>query len=434
MSPKLHNPVIKEVFEELLKNKPFESDYNNFLKVQGLIFSSKECLACFIELLREVKNVTFNPHLSIALNNCSLVAESFPLGFWKQMVLFIPELIISKFNEADHMHMIETIEHSTRLCKVEACIDLNLDAWRYLLDTSVKEIAATFRSLIDIGTLDEQLYEKIETVEAFIHKVTHITDRESEYGAFDGQHNDENVEVSTQNARDLFQEFLVNFRIPCKFLKIMWTNTWMSFFETVVINADTAVLPVVEKLVLKFNDFEEIPQVFELSITHNLEAIGRIFPNLKELEIELKIDDKEKDCFGDNFVPNIPFLQIVVNKFTTEIEKANISYKFSFHYCRTNYIDWPHDDVLSMENAFTALNFVAEDITEISQKWVYTCQISDIKDLKVTFLLDDVECNSDLYNDMLDDLDIGLEDNYYTYGEDEIDYDVYDDAGLDFDY
>uniref|UniRef100_A0AC34F3Q5 Uncharacterized protein n=1 Tax=Panagrolaimus sp. ES5 TaxID=591445 RepID=A0AC34F3Q5_9BILA len=431
MSPTLHNPVIKEVFEELLKKKPFESEYNNFLKVQSLFLSGKECLAAFIELLREVKTVTFYPYLSIELKNCTLTAANFPLGFWKKMVFYIPELIISKFNEAEHMPLIEAIEHSTKLCKVEACIDLKIEAWRYLLNTSVKEIAATLRSLIDIGTLDEHLYDKIQSVEAFINKDIHIAD--PEYNALD-EHLDFNVEsikISNKKARELLQDFLINYRIPCKSLKILWDNSWTSFLETIVTNVDTAALPVVEKLVLKVSDIEEITQVSQLNLTQILEALQRIFPNLKELEMELKIDDNERDCFG-----SISFFGLfVVDGLTSQVEKADISYKLSFNYCRINYIDWEHDNVLQMENDFTRLNFVADKKSDIEQKWVHSNQLSDIKDLKITFLLDDVEMNSEFYDEMIDDLglDDNYTDNYYTYGEDEIDYDAFDDAGFDFD-
>uniref|UniRef100_A0A914NXM9 Uncharacterized protein n=1 Tax=Panagrolaimus davidi TaxID=227884 RepID=A0A914NXM9_9BILA len=361
MPPTLHHPILKEIYEELLKKRPFQSQHNNFLIIQPLFLSGKECLAAFIELLRKVRSVTmFSSHISFELQNCFLSSESFPLGLWKKMALYIPHLIVSDFNEAYQMSMIEMIENSTRLRRIEASFDLNTKAWRHLLNTSVTEISAPIRSLIDIGKLEEHLYANIGIVETF----THIDDS------------------------SLFEEFLINFRIPCKYLKIQNVESWTSFWDVMFNNLEGVNFSTLEKLVLKFRVKEQMPNFAGLELSNRLEALQIVFPNLKELDMKIKFDDNEEyQFFGDNFVPNFPFLQHAVNELTNQIRQAIIQYKVSFHYCRTEYINW------------------------------------------VSLIM---EVNSELYNDMIDDLDIG---NFYNYGdEDYVNEDADDDAGIDFDY
>uniref|UniRef100_A0AC35GAX9 Uncharacterized protein n=1 Tax=Panagrolaimus sp. PS1159 TaxID=55785 RepID=A0AC35GAX9_9BILA len=361
MPPTLHHPILKEIFEELLKKRAFQQ--NNFSMIQPLLLAGKECLAVFIELLRQVRSVTMlRSRISFELQNCFLSSESFPLGLWKMMALYIPQLIVSDFDEAYQMSMIEMMENSTRLRRIEASFDLNTEAWRYLLNTSVTEISAPIRSLIDIGKLDKHLYANIGIVETFIY-----------------------IDDSA-----LFEEFLVNFRIPCKNLKIQNVESWTSFWDVILNNFERVNFETLEKLVLKFRVKEQLPNFAELELPNRLEALQIVFPNLKELDMKIKFDDYEEyTIFGTNFVPHFLFLQLAVNELTNQIRQANIQYKLSFRF-----------------------NIVVLNIL-IGHMMIF-------------------EENSVLYNDMMDDLEIG---NFNNYGDGDYsdgDYED-DDLGIDFD-
>lgn len=52
------------------------------------------------------------------------------------------------------------------LQKVVALFDMNIEACRILLNTSVKEITAPFHTCVEIGKMDNNLVTRLKTVEA----------------------------------------------------------------------------------------------------------------------------------------------------------------------------------------------------------------------------------------------------------------------------